>query len=279
MKLNSNNICVPMDFTLSARNALRMAIQIAGYNKSNLYIVHVTKPRYKTQFYNVSRKITAMINRMIKNVLLEMCTSDQNKTNNDNLILDIIVQMGTIGGGIQEIVILKKIDLVILGTSGNNNIFGMTSFSTSLEIAKHLTCSFLTIPVTFNKKEIQSILYPVTDNPNAVYESYLSPLKKPQNLWLHCFTTNNHSQIEELTDVTSLDSPINILKFKIAGINGNVLVSLSISDKIKYFADVLEIDVIVMTHSFVQSFNIIDSKIQNDKMINNSSLPILCLHH
>lgn len=66
MKLNSNNICVPMDFTLSARNALRMAIQIAGYNKSNLYIVHVTKPRYKTQFYNVSRKITAMINRMIK---------------------------------------------------------------------------------------------------------------------------------------------------------------------------------------------------------------------
>ncbi|RKS01655.1 universal stress protein [Flavobacterium sp. 102] len=281
MKLNCNNICVPMDFSPSARNALRMAFRIADFNKANLYLVHITKPRYKTQFFNVRRKITAMIDRTAKSVLLEMDPNDLNKINNNKLPFTIIVQMGAVGSGIQEIVMLNKIDLVILGTSGKNNIFGTTHFSSSLEIIKHITCSFLTIPVVFNKQKIESVLYPFANNTKITdYLSFINPLIKIDDLWIHFLTVKDYSQIVELTNVSyQLDYAIDNLKLKITGIYGNVQDGLSISDKIKYLAVVLKVDVIVMSYSFVQLFNIMDHTIQNDKMSDNSSFPILCLNY
>lgn len=281
MKLNCNNICVPMDFSPSARNALRMAFRIAAFNKANLYLVHVTKPRYKTQFFNVRRKITAMLDRTAKSVLFEMDPNELNKINNNKLTFNIIVQMGAVGSGIQEIVMLNKIDLVILGTCGKNNIFGTTPFSSSLEIVKHITCSFLTIPVAFNKQKIESALYPFANNTKIKDNlSYINPLMKIDDLWIHFLTVKNYSQIVELTNVSyQLDYPIDNLKLKIAGIYGNAQNSSSIPDKIKYLAIDLKVDVIVMSYSFVRSFNIIDHSTQNNKMCNNSSFPILCLNY
>jgi nucleotide-binding universal stress UspA family protein len=281
MKLKYKKICVPMDFSPSARNALRMAFQIASLNKATVDLVHIAKPMYKKQYLNVQRKIIAMIERIANSVLQDILQNDQNKINASKLKFNIVVEMGTIDTGIPELIKLKKIDLVILGTNSKNNSFETINTSQLIEILQDMNCSFLTIPVDFNKEKIESVLYPFVNTTKVTdHLTFLNPLLKYEGLWINFFSVNEPPQFVEISETDKqLNHSIDNLKFNTIVIPADIQFSNSYSDKIKCIASDLKVDIIVTYKSFPQSCRILGHSVSNNKMINNSSFPILCLNY
>lgn len=281
MDLKIRNICVPLNFSENATNALRMALRISVANKAQLHVVHIVKPMPIVQFANVRTKTIAMLKSTLKRTVTNMQADAQEKIELVTLNANFDVRMGEIGKAIPEFEQDMEIDLTILGTNSNAGISKMITTTPAMDILKYSSCPVLTIPGEFSKTQIESVLFPVTNDFNVNDKiAWLVPITQKDHLKIHLLTVfdvNKEDLIYE--QLNNLKEIRNTIHYDQAKITLEAYASKSFPQAITEVAAKMHSDLIIINiEAYKKWYDLFFGEDFSFRMIINSALPILCFN-
>lgn len=161
MKTEIKTILLPTDFSNLANNALNVAAEMAKRHKAKLIVVHTVNT-----YYMVGRGGKQVIGSELiqENVDLAKTNLDKLQSNlNTKYNLDIETKISTenIVDSINDLILTDQVDLVVMGTSGQQNVKQFILGSNSYNVLLNANCSVLLIPESFKKTSFKRILFPV----------------------------------------------------------------------------------------------------------------------
>jgi len=280
MNFKLQNICVAMNFSQCALNALRIALLIAAENKAKLHIVHVTKAMDLHQFANVNRKVIGMLKDSVESVRKAL-------NENSEIIIDILsleinyeVKMGPIGKKIREFEMTEEIDLTIIGTHGIYGLKEMIAGTTAMEILKYTSRPVITIPKEFKKKRFESVLYPIRNILGTSEKfQYLTSFFETNNLRIHLLTIysiNNEKDAYALTN--KMKELRDSIRDKAVKVSFETISSKSVSQTIVEVANKIDCDLIIINATMNRKYyEIFSSHGYTNRLINDSIFPMLCV--
>ena len=153
------NILVPTDFSKTSKNAFHYAIHLADYFDSRIKVVHVYHPSYSPG-YPLGANANVLMLEPKKELMKKLIETGESEMPGDTLI-DISNEIIS-GFAAEEIVRMSKsdeIDLVAMGTTGDNTILEKVFGSISSDVSKHAHCPVLLVPDGAEFKPYRNIVY------------------------------------------------------------------------------------------------------------------------
>ena len=154
-------LLVPTDFSAKAENALRLATEMAMRHGSKIIILHVVHT-----YYLMDRGGKQVIGSEIVQQSLDVAQLKLEEIRGalqQNFNIEIEIKLSTQGltDSINELILEENVDLVVLGTSGKQNVKSFILGSNSYNILQYAATSVLLVPETFRKTHFKKILLPV----------------------------------------------------------------------------------------------------------------------
>ena len=143
-------ILVPIDYSQASLNALEFAITIAASNKACLQILHVHDTMYAGEEVSPIEKPPVIRDAMAGNI-----------QSAHGIKTEIIFTEGIVGQAIVKTVFENNIDMVIMGSHGDNGYRDFFIGSNSYYTIKRAACPVLLIPEQNKWNEFRKILFPV----------------------------------------------------------------------------------------------------------------------
>lgn len=181
MKTEIKTILIPIDFTVKSNNALQVAVKMAERHEAKLIITHSVQTYYmigrggkqvigsETVQENTDRAVEKL-NEVRVSILKEHHIEVETRISNQN-ILD----------SINDFVVSDNIDLVVIASSGEQNVKQFILGSNSYSVLLHANCSVLLIPEKFKKTSFKKILFPVRVKSELDQKADLSILLADKN--------------------------------------------------------------------------------------------------
>ena len=140
--LKVNKILCPIDFSDSSELALKNAIVLCKKFNAKLYILNVYESIHPVDYLNVNYLNNEIENeRKINETQFYHFLS---KINFRNIVFETILSSGFADVEILSTIKDKKIDLLIIGTTGKRGIAKLFLGSTTEKVIRELPCSFIT---------------------------------------------------------------------------------------------------------------------------------------
>jgi len=166
-------ILIPTDFSETSMNAIKYAMELFKYDKSEFTIMNAfadevyknTKEMRREDFEEYKEICQRNIDRKLNKEILEMLKISPNPRHKYNYVS----RFGSLVDEANEIVDKESIDVVVMGTKGETNDRSITFGSNTLQVIKYVKCPVLAVPVEYNEGSPQNILFP-TD--------YMIPFKR-----------------------------------------------------------------------------------------------------
>ena len=150
------NVLVPIDFSENSFKALEYAIEIAKKTNATVHIVHAYRlikpenPEYHSEGATLKKELESSLNLKFRDVEFEYLVSHP-------IEYELILEVGFAVDVIQNMIVDKKIDMVVMGARGKRKqeeIFGSTTWS----VIKSTSCPVLAVPREANLKSIKNII-------------------------------------------------------------------------------------------------------------------------
>ncbi|MBO6607501.1 universal stress protein [Psychroserpens sp.] len=276
------NILIPTDFSDNAMNAIKFALELFKYDKSNIYFLHT----YQDEVYReIELQKSDHIETIIKdrqnhaddhlNQLLQTVNKvwanprhQYHKISSYNALVD---EIDLISEG-------KDIDIVVMGTKGQTDDRSATFGSNTLQVLKYVSCPVLSIPANYTYTQPKHIAFPT---------NYLIPYKR-RELKLLCEMASPYRAIIDILYISSSDKlsrrqddnkrflSEELCKNKL---NFKTIASKSIVNAIFTYIKEHEVDMLVMVntrHSFLED---ILFKSTIDEMSLHLDIPFLAMQN
>lgn len=166
-------ILVPTDFSVTAYNALRYAAELAGFSQTKLILFHayhIPVPTTEIPVMLISPEELENENKQrIKKFEKEVSELSSNK-----LKVESIVKQGFATDEILDLIKKKKIDMVVMGMKGENEL-GKIIGSIVTSVMKKATCPVIVVPEKAKFQQIKKIVY-ACDYEKIYDHSALEPL-------------------------------------------------------------------------------------------------------
>lgn len=157
-----NTVLVAVDFTEKSRNAVKMAVHIAARHEARVILFHnITNhtliDRTGKQVIGAEvidenqKKVEKALNKL-KSIL---------KTQHPLVDFKIVIKNDSLVHGINHVIDNEAIDLVICGSSGQQNLAQLFLGSLSYQVLTEVNCSVLLVPEKCSKYSFDKILVPV----------------------------------------------------------------------------------------------------------------------
>ena len=161
MKTEIKTLLVPTDFSPKAENALKVAAEMALRHHAKLIIVHIVHT-----FHLIDRGGKQVIGAKTVEENLENAhralDEIQNKISSEyQLTVETYISVQNVIDTVNDFVDKLDIDLVVLGTSGQQTLKDFLVGSNSYNMLLYSNCSVLLIPENFIKTSFKNILFPV----------------------------------------------------------------------------------------------------------------------
>lgn len=157
-----STILVAMDFTEKSRNAVEMATQIAVRHKAKIILFHnITNHAIidRTGMQIIGSETTNENYQKTQRALQELEVSLQARY--PVVEFKTMIKNNRLVYGINDVVDCEKVDLVICGSSGQQNFTQLILGSLSYQILTGADCSVLLVPENCKKYSFDKILVPV----------------------------------------------------------------------------------------------------------------------
>ncbi|WP_226065013.1 universal stress protein [Kaistella polysaccharea] len=267
------NILVPTDFSAKADNALRLAAEMAGRHESKLIVTHIVHT-----YYLVDRGGKQIIGSetvqqsidLAKVKLEEIKKTFQEKY---NLQIETLISTQGLIDSINEIIHDEDIDLVVLGTSGRQDVKKFILGSNSYNVLQYSSCSVLLVPETFKKSTFKKILFPVRVENELDQKAELSLLLAQKNEGginlLGVADADGIAQVRksyiEMRKVMQLKSADCVSEFKLCVDSANVIVETAQDE---------ESDIILLADQDENSWKSFMGENFFKKIINGTDVPL-----
>ncbi len=186
-------ILIPTDFSDNAMNAVRYAVELFKYERSDFFIMHA----YADEVYDhntlVSREIFEELKKTVQKnsnkELAKILGETQKISPNPRHTYQTLSSFGTLIDEANDLVDKENIDVLIMGTKGKTDDRNLTFGSNTLQVLKYVKCPVLAIPNGYRYDQPKKILFP-TD--------YLIPFKRRELKLLSTLTKSFRSTINFL---------------------------------------------------------------------------------
>ena len=161
MKTEIKTILIPFDFSAKSKNALKLATKMALRHEAKLIIAHMVHTYYLIDRGGkqvIGSQTVAENTERIKTKLLKLKTSLQEK---HTIEIETRICNENIVDSINEAVNTDDVDLVVIGTSGNQKMKQFILGSNSYNVLLYANCSVLSVPEKSKKTSFKKILCPV----------------------------------------------------------------------------------------------------------------------
>ena len=157
-----STLLVAVDFTEKSNNAVRMAVHIAARHEARVILFHnITNHTIidRTGKQVIGADIIDENHKKTVQALADIETSLQ--TQYPDLEFKTIIKNDSLVHGINNIIGNEDVDLVICGSSGQQNFAQLLLGSLSYQILTEVNCSVLLVPEKCSKYAFDKILVPV----------------------------------------------------------------------------------------------------------------------
>lgn len=161
MKTEIKNLLVPTDFSPKAENALKIAAEMARRHHAKLIIVHIVHT-----FHLIDRGGKQVIGAKTVEENLDNAHHALEEIQNRilaeyQLEVETYISVQNVIDTVNDFVEKLDVDLVVLGTSGQQRFKDFLVGSNSYNMLLYSNCSVLLIPENFSKTSFKNILFPV----------------------------------------------------------------------------------------------------------------------
>ena len=193
------NILIPTDFSENAMNAVKYALELFKYERSNFYYLHtyedevyenedlLKKETFDVVLKSVSEASQSNLNELIKSIK-ELYPNPKHQHHIISSYNNLIDEADIISDA-------KDIDLIVMGTKGKTNNINMTFGSNTLKVLKYVQCPVLAIPENYSYTQPKHIVFPT---------NYLIPYKR-RELKLLCELAAPYRAIIDMLYVSKIE--------------------------------------------------------------------------
>lgn len=245
---NINKILFPTDFSPTAQNAFRYALQFADKYKAAIELVHVVYPEYEAVDVPVmSASMTQSRMEASQEAFQAFISLGLTQVGNNLEHIPITSTQVEIGGPtvmINKVAENSEADLIIMGTKETHNFFEETFGSVTTDIARKAPCHILVIPEGAEFKEMETVMY-ATDFSEAEAFHIWNVMQmlyvfKPAYHITHVNTGSRTTlSMDDITDFFAKNAPEVDITFHDS-------TSKSVTDSLEQFLNTHDVDVMAM---------------------------------
>jgi nucleotide-binding universal stress UspA family protein len=156
-------ILIPTDFSKNAFNAIKYALELFKYERSEFIIMHAfaddvyehTIKMPRTLFEVYKEKVWEQSDKKLRNLVVDILTISSNPKHK----YDYKSVFGSLVDEANAIVDWENIDIVVMGTKGKSNDRDILFGSNSLQVIKYVKCPVLAVPAKYHDVQPQNILF------------------------------------------------------------------------------------------------------------------------
>lgn len=276
-------ILIPTDFSENAMNAIKYAIELFKYEKSDYYIMHAYQDDIYADEVLLEKKSIDEITKLTGEKSLKELESILKKVNkispNPRHTYQIISANNSLVDEADKIVNRENIDIIVMGTRGKTNDKKLTFGSHTLQVLKYVQCPVLAIPESYVYVQPKHVLFPT---------NYLIPYKR-RELKLLCEMVSPYRAVIDMLYVSKSNKLSlrqqdnrNFIKEELCknAINFKIENSKHIINAIYKYMKENKTDMLVMVntrHSFLE--NILFHSTTIDELSLNLDIPFLALQN
>ncbi len=273
-------ILVPTDFSKPANIATDVAADIARKAGAELILLHVVEGASESSF-NVEGEggFASAEDKLFNLRLIARSKKQLEKAVESAKLKDIKVRqelrMGTPFHGMQTIIAEKKVDLVVMGTSGRSDFAAMVIGSNTEKVVRHSQSPVLTVTKKPATTDFKDIVYATSMSKDE--EAFSKVVKRTQQLYnstIHLVRINTPGNFQRDAVVKKYMEDF-AKKLQLKNYTVNVFNDLTEEDGIAYFADSINADLIAMaTHGRTGFAHVLAGSIAED-VVSHSKRPVL----
>jgi nucleotide-binding universal stress UspA family protein len=274
-------ILVPTDFSMAAKNAIKVAANIAKKANGKLILLHVIE-QPSGESYTITGEVVSSNNWEDKLFILKLIEKSKNQLaaladelKEDGVKVTTELRLGNAYHGIRTIITETDVDLVVMGTAGHSKIEEMIIGSTTEKVVRHAHCPVLTIHGKPSNNEYKNIVYATSLNDNE--KDFASVIKNTQKLYdstvhlVRINTPNNFQPDEKVTKAMETFAK----KLKLGNYTLNIFNDYSEEEGIIRFSESINADMIAMaTHGRKGFAHVLVGSIAED-VVNHAKRPVL----
>ncbi|HEX6892905.1 MAG TPA: universal stress protein [Chryseolinea sp.] len=274
-------ILVPTDFSKPAMIATEVAADIARKAGTELTLLHVIEEDVGNSI-NVEGQVNSdsgWEERIYTMKLIEKAKKQMAKAAEDPKLEGVRVRqelrVGSPYHGMNKIIVEKKVDLVVMGTSGRSELEQMIIGSNTEKVVRTSNCPVLTVHNKPSSKDFKEIVYATSmDKEEEVFSRVVRATQKLYDSTIHLVRINTPGNFQR--DVSVKKYMLDFAKkLQLKNYTLNVFNDISEEEGIIYFADSINADLIAMsTHGRTGFAHVLAGSIAED-VVSHSKRPVL----
>lgn len=274
-------ILVPTDFSKPALIATDVAADIARRSGAELTLLHVVEEIVGNSL-NVSGQVVAESNwddKLFTMKMIEKGKKQLSKLLEDSRFEGVRVKqelrVGSPYHGMNAIITEKKVDLVVMGTSGRSDLEQMLIGSNTEKVVRRSHCPVLTVHNKPATKEFKDIVYATSmDKDEEVFSRIVRNTQKLYDSTVHLVRINTPGNFQRDVVVKKYMQDF-AKKLQLKNYTLNVFNDVSEEEGIIYFADSINADLIAMaTHGRTGFAHVLAGSIAED-VVSHARRPVL----
>lgn len=274
-------ILVPTDFSKPAAIATDVAADIAKRSGAELTLLHVIEEATSESF-NVMGQVSVdsgWEERLFNMRLIEKAKKQMAKLAEDSkfegIRLKTELRVGTPYHGMNSIITDKKVDLVVMGTSGRTDLAQMIIGSNTEKVVRTAICPVLTVQNKPVSREFKDIVYATSmEKDEEVFSRIVRTTQKMYDSTIHLVRINTPSNFQRDALVKKYMQDF-AKRLQLKNYTINVFNDVSEEEGIIYFADSVNADLIAMsTHGRTGFAHVLAGSIAED-VVGHSRRPVL----
>ena len=274
-------ILVPTDFSKPATIATDVAADIARRSGGELTLLHVIEEATSSDL-NFEGQVASGANwdeRLFNLRLIEKAKKQMERLSQDakfeGVRLKPELRVGTPYHGMNKIITEKKVDLVVMGTSGRSDLQQMIIGSNTEKVVRTANCPVLTLHQKPASAEFKNIVYATSmDKDEEVFSRIVRTTQKMYDSTIHLVRINTPGNFQR--DITVKKYMQDFAKrLQLKNFTINVFNDVSEEEGIIYFADQVGADLIAMsTHGRTGFAHVLAGSIAED-VVSHARRPVL----
>ena len=252
------NILIPTDFSDNAWNAIFTALKLYKDVKCKFIFLHAFEPKAMNMLGRKSQQRLGVIYDSLAQhsaqELDKILTYINKNHHNPNHSFETISRSDTLEESVMELVSVRDIDLVIMGTQGATGAKEIFMGSNTVKVLRQLkNISILVVPNVFKIQKLKTLVLP-TDYTRKHEKFELLPVMELSKLWNTAIQVIHLGEEFVLTDVQKTN--IKILEERLAGSNyslHNLGMEANINKSIEKYVNDTKADLLAMVryrHTF-----------------------------
>lgn len=161
MPTKINTILLPTDFSMKSKNAMKLAVKMAQRHHAKLILTHVVHTYYLIDRGGKQMIGSQTVQENLDQAQLKLKDLKDRLELKYNVPIETRISNQDMLSSINDLILTEDVDLVIIPTSGRQNIKQFILGSNSYNILLHANCSVLLVPEKFKRTSFKKILFPV----------------------------------------------------------------------------------------------------------------------